>query len=142
MFSREASKKLRQEFWVAFGKSYPRKWILYDTKIKGLTLKFHFDLKGAMVVMDVEHADLEQRIELWEKLMSLRSILTENHLPNAQFEDYYLLDNQKEISRIFVAKQGVSIHDKNTWQAAMVFMSTQMASLEDFFMDYRDIING
>ncbi|HQC07300.1 MAG TPA: DUF4268 domain-containing protein, partial [Kaistella chaponensis] len=29
MFSKEEAQKYRQEFWIAFGKSFPRKWILY-----------------------------------------------------------------------------------------------------------------
>ncbi|WP_337251642.1 DUF4268 domain-containing protein [Maribacter halichondriae] len=121
MFSKEESKKLRQDFWISFGKSYPRKWILYDTKIKGLTLKFHFDLKKAMVSLDLEHADLGRRIELWEKLVSLKSILKEEYLPDTIFEDSFLLDNGKEISRIYVEVNGVSIHNKNTGKPPCIF---------------------
>ena len=33
MFNREESAKIRQEFWTSFGKSFPRKWLLYNTKI-------------------------------------------------------------------------------------------------------------
>ncbi len=38
MFSKDESKKLREDFWIFFGKSFPRKWILYNTKIKGYDL--------------------------------------------------------------------------------------------------------
>jgi len=141
MFSKEESKKLRQDFWVSFGKSYPRKWILYDTKIKGLALKFHFDIKKAMVSLDVEHPELERRIELWDTLVSLRSILTEQYLPDAIFEDSYLLENGKEISRIYVEMNGVSIHNKNTWQPAMQFLNENMTLLEGFFLDFMDIFD-
>ncbi|MGB5554238.1 MAG: DUF4268 domain-containing protein [Flavobacteriaceae bacterium] len=140
MFSKEESKKLRHHFWVAFGKSYPKKWILYDTKIKGLSLKFHFDLKIAIVSIDVEHNDLERRIELWEKLTSLKSILLEEYISNAIFEDYYLLDNGKEISRIYVELHNVSIHNKNTWQETMLFLSMQMLAFEKFYLEYYDIL--
>lgn len=140
MFSKKESKRLRQGFWTAFGKSYPRKWILYDTKIKGLSLKFHFGLKSAMVSMDVEHDDLERRIALWEKLVSLQAVLREDNLPEAQFEDCYILDNQKEISRVYVNKQGVSIHNKSTWHETMAFLNENMARLEAFFLEYGDIL--
>jgi len=140
MFSKEASKKLRQEFWISFGKSYPQKWILYHTKIKGLALKFHFDTRKAMVMLDVETQDLERRILLWEKLSSLKSILIKDYLPDAQFEDTYFLENQKEISRVFVLKEKVSIHNKKSWQETMVFLSQQMQLLETFFTDFKDIL--
>lgn len=142
MFSKEESKQLRQDFWVAFGKSYPRKWIRYDTKIKGLYLKFHFDLKVAQVSMDIETSDLGQRIQLWEKLVSLKSILIDEFLPEAQFEDSFLLENHKEISRIYIQKEGVSIHNKDTWQETMVFLNDQMGLLENFFLEYKDIMSS
>ena len=34
MYSKEESSKLREEFWTSFGKSFPRKWILYRTGVK------------------------------------------------------------------------------------------------------------
>lgn len=142
MFSKQESKKLRQDFWIAFGKSYPYKWILYNTKVKGLTLKFHFDLKTAMVSLDIDTADLEKRIELWEKLIALKSILTSDYIPDASFEDSYILENKREISRIHVKKHKVSIHNKNTWQETMLFLKDNMLNLERFFEDFRDILNS
>ncbi len=139
MFSKEESRKLREEFWIAFGKSYPRKWLLYKTDIKGLNLKFHFDLKKAIVSMDVD-GDLEQRIENWEKVISLKSILLAEYLPDVLFEDEYFLENGKEISRVYIEKKQVSIHNKNTWQETMVFFYDNMSQLEDFFMEYEDIL--
>ncbi len=140
MFSRAESKQLRQDFWIAFGKSYPRKWILYNTKIKGLSLKFHFDLKKAMVSIDIDSNDLAHRMALWEKLLSLKSILIEDFLSDAEFHDSLVLDNQKEISRIFVKKERVSIHNKNTWQETMVFLKEKMDFFERFFETYQDIL--
>ncbi len=142
MFSKEDSKRLRQDFWISFGKSYPNKWVLYDTKIKGLSLKFHFDLKMAMVSLDIETSDLDQRIKLWEKIVSLKSILIDEYLPKAEFQDFYLLENKKEISRIYVSIANVSIHNKNTWQETMQFLNQQMIHLENFFTEYNDIIDS
>ena len=142
MFSKEDSKKLRQAFWTAFGKSYPRKWILYHTKIKGLQLKFHFDVKKAMVSLDVETDDLERRIELWDKLLSLKSLLITDYLSNAIFEDSYLMENGKEISRIYVLRENVSVHNKKSWQETMIFLDTHMKKLEAFFEDYREVIEA
>jgi hypothetical protein len=142
MFSKEESKKLRQEFWIAFGKSYPRKWMLYNTKVKGLIFRFHFDLEKALVSMDVEHDDLEVRIALWEKISSLKAILRDEFLPNLVFEDYFILDNGKEISRAYVELNEVSIHTKNTWQETMVFFNENMSLFEDFFEEYHDILRS
>ncbi|HUH46095.1 MAG TPA: DUF4268 domain-containing protein [Arenibacter sp.] len=140
MFSKEESKRLRQEFWISFGKSFPRNWILHNTKIKDFSLKFHFELKRAMVSMDLENRNLEKRIELWEKLIALRSILETDYLPNIQFDASAILDNGKEISRIWVKKEDVSIHNKNTWQETMLFLKDNMIQFEAFFEEYKDIL--
>ena len=142
MYSKEESRKLREDFWVSYGKSFPRKWVLYDTKIKGLSFKFHFDTRSALVALDLED-DLENRINYWEKLQSLKSILTTDYLPDAVFKEAYILENGKEISRIYVPLvQNVSIHNKNTWQDVMVFFNLNMHQFEAFFEDYKDILDA
>ncbi len=139
MFSKSEAKQLRQEFWIAFGKSFPRKWILYDTKIKDFSFKFHFDTNKAMVSLDIENKNLEKRIDLWTKLISLKAVLTENYLSEIQFEEQSYLENETEISRIYVLKEEVSIHNKNTWQETMVFLHEKMINFEAFFNDFEDV---
>ncbi|MFP4846210.1 DUF4268 domain-containing protein [Winogradskyella sp. PE311] len=141
MFSKEESRQLRQEFWTSFGKSFPRKWILYDTKIKGVAFKFHFDTKLALIALDLED-DLENRINCWEKLVALRGILQSDYLSDVIYEEEYYLENGKEISRIYLSlKQKVSIHNKNTWREVMEFFNLNMTLFEAFFEEYKDIIN-
>ncbi|MDY2586761.1 DUF4268 domain-containing protein [Winogradskyella aquimaris] len=142
MFSKEESRLLRQEFWTSFGKSFPRKWTLYNTKIKGLSFKFHFDTKKAHISLDLED-DLENRINCWEKLVALKGILQTDYLPDAIYEEVHFLDNGKEISRIYIPlNQKVSIHNKNTWREVMEFFNTNMMLFESFFEEYKDIIKG
>ena len=142
MFSKEESRLLRETFWTSFGKSFPRKWLLYNTKLKGVSFKFYFDTKKALVALDVED-DLEHRIKYWEKLEALKTILKDDYLPNAIYEETYILENTKEISRIYVPlEQKVSIHNKNTWQDVMVFFNETMQPFEAFFMAYKDVIES
>ena len=142
MFSKEESRLLREEFWTSYGKSFPRKWTLYDTKIKGFSFKFSFDIKQALVALDIE-GDLENRITYWEKLQALKTIILNDYLPQAQFEETYFLDNGKEISRVYVPLEGkVSIHNKNNWQQVMLFFNETMSKFEDFYTDYNDVISG
>ncbi|MDG1760385.1 MAG: DUF4268 domain-containing protein [Flavobacteriaceae bacterium] len=139
MYSKVEVKALRQLFWTSFGKSFPRKWTLYNTKIKGLEFKFHFDKKSAMVCLDIDDT-IERRLELWEKIQSLQAVLLENHLPNALFEEIYYIDQDKDISRVFVLLEGVSINNKNTWQQTMEFLSLSMNQFESFFEDYNSVL--
>lgn len=141
MFSKEESKKIRQEFWTNFGKKYPRKWLLYNTKIKDLSLKFTFDTKIAQVSIDIESPDDFMRSYYFDKLISLKNIIKTDYLPNIVFDENYILDNGKIVSRIYVElDDNVSIHNKNTWERTMDFLNKKMNLLESFFIEYKDFI--
>ena len=142
MFSKEESRQIKQLFWTSFGKSFPKKWILYNTKIKGFSFKFHFDNKTAHVILDLED-DLENRINYWEKLQQTKSILTADFLPDAIFEEEYYLENGKEISRIYISLgYKVSIHNKDNWQEVMIFFNEKMNAFEAFYYEYEDFLKA
>lgn len=142
MFSKEESAKLRQEFWTSFGKSFPRKWLLYNTKIKGFSFKFVADRKHALVCLDIEHSDDIVNELLYEQLLSLKTIITGEFLPEVIFDNHYELDSGKIIHRIYVNHESkkFSIHNKNTWRDCYEFFMDIMPKFEDFFHEYEDYI--
>ncbi|WP_438423977.1 DUF4268 domain-containing protein [Aquimarina macrocephali] len=141
MFSKSESKQIRQEFWTSFGKGYPRKWLLYNTKIKDVTLKFTFTTKKAQVSIDIEPYDEIIKAYYYDKLISLKNILTTEFLEDIIYEQFYELDNGKIVSRIYVEIDNVSIHNKSTWEETMVFLSKNMDKLEEFFLGYKEYIS-
>ncbi len=141
MFSKSASKQIRQEFWTTFGKEYPRKWVLYDTKIKDVSLKFTFTTKKAQVSIDIEPGDEIIKAFYYDKFVSLKTIITSEYLEDIIFDAQYELDNGKIISRLYVTLSDVSIHSKNTWEKTMIFMNDKMSRLEAFFLEYKDFIS-
>ena len=142
MFSKEQSTLLRKEFCTSFGKSFPRKWILYNTKIKGLSIKFVADRKKAMVVLDLEHPDKIANELLFEQLLSLKNILERDYKLNLLFDGEYELDSGKKIHRIYQLHQSkFSIYNKLTWKECYLFYLESMSEFESFFEDYKDYIN-
>jgi len=142
MFSKEESTSLRKEFWTCFGKSFPRKWILYNTKIKGLSFKFVANRKNAMICLDIENPDKMANKILFEKILSLQTILKEEYLSEVIFDDSYRLENEKIIHRIYINhKDKFSIYNKNTWNSCYNFYVEVMPKFELFFLEYKDIIN-
>ena len=142
MFSKQESTSLRKEFWTCFGKSFPRKWLLYNTKIKGLSFKFVANRKNAMICMDIEHADEMVNKILFDKILSLKTILIEDYVPEVIFDDSYILENGKSIHRIYVNhREKFSIYNKDSWNSCYEFYIEIMPKLELFFYEYRDIIN-
>ena len=142
MFSKEEAQKLKKEFWTAFATSNPRKWILYNTKIKDVTFKFYVDNKKAQVLLDIEPKDDKNRIIYYEKVETLKDLLLEEYLPDAIFERDFHLSTGKVISRVWVEKTGISMNNKNHWPEIFEFFSEKMEAFEYFFFEHEDYIKN
>ena len=140
MFSKEEALQIKKDFWIAFAAEYPRKWLLYNTKIKDVTFKFYVDNKKAQVLLDIEPKDENKRIIYYEKVESLKNILLEEYLPDAIFERNFYLQNGKILSRVWVEKEGISINNKNTWPEVFKFFIEKMDAFERFFYEHEDYI--
>jgi len=141
MFSKEEAAQLRKLFWTSFGKSFPRKWLLYNTKIKGFAFKFVADRKKAMVCLDIEHPEAIANELLFDQMVSLK-VLLETELPEVIFNDAYELESGKIIHRIYVPfDKKFSIYNKDTWRDCFEFYMETMPKFELFFYEYEDFIN-
>ncbi|MFC0777958.1 DUF4268 domain-containing protein [Flavobacterium sp. HJSW_4] len=142
MYSREESQRIKREFWVAFAEKYPRKWVLYDTKIKDFSFKFYVDNKKAQVLIDIEHRSDEKRYAYFEKLEALKNILEEEFIKDLVFEKNHTLESGKNISRIWVEKLGVGFSNRNTWDIIFDFFNKNMHALEMFYLEYDEFIKN
>jgi len=140
MFSKAEAQKIKKEFWTAFAEAYPRKWLLYDTKIKDVSFKFYVDNKKAQVLLDIEPKDDEKRKIYFEKIESLQSILREEFLPEAILERDHYLETGKAISRVWVELDGISLYNMASWAVIFRFFNISMDAFERFFYEYEDYI--
>lgn len=142
MYSKAEAQRIKQEFWVTFAEKHPRKWILYDTKIKDFSFKFYVDNKIAQVIIDIEHRSLEKRTAYFEKLEALKNILEDEFIKDLIFEKNYTLENGKTISRIWIEKQGVGFSNRNHWESIFDFFFENMNALELFYLEYDEFIKA
>lgn len=140
MYSKEETQRLKREFWIDFAEKYPRKWVLYDTKIKDFSFKFYVDNKKVQVLIDIEHRNEEKRNVYFEKLESLKTILEEEFIQDLVFEKNFVLENGKINSRIWIEKSGIGFSNRNHWDAIFDFFYEKMNALELFYLEYGDYI--
>ena len=141
MYSKAEMQQLKRDFWIAFAEAYPRKWILYDTKIKDFSFKFHADGKEQAVMLDIEHRDPEKRHAYFDKVVTLREILETEFLPELDYIRDHTLDTGKVISRIWVRQYGLSVGNREHWPPIFAFFAAKMSGFEAFFADYGDYIS-
>ncbi|WP_416441455.1 DUF4268 domain-containing protein [Leeuwenhoekiella sp. A16] len=142
MYSKEESKQVREQFWIFFGKRYPRKWILYDTKVKEMNLKFSFNNHEALVSIDIETLDETIREYYFERFTSLKKLMQTEISEDLIFEENYVRTSGKVISRIYLKLAQVNIHNKNQWPEVFEFFHTNMEKIEIFWIEYQDFITA
>lgn len=140
MYSKVETQRLKQEFWIAFAEKYPRKWLLYDTKIKDFSLKFFVENTKAQVYIAIENKNDTKRIAYFEKLESLKNILEDEFIKDLIFERNFTLENGKIISKIWVEKLDVSVSNRKYWDEIFIFFNEKMDALELFYLEYDDYI--
>jgi len=140
MYSREETQRLKREFWVSFAEKFPRKWVLYDTKIKDFSFKFYVDNRKAQVLIDIEHRNDEKRLQYFEKIEALKNILEDEFVKDLVFEKEFYLENGKTISRIWVEKLDVSVSNRKYWDEIFDFFNEKMHALEMFYLEYDEFI--
>ena len=140
MYSKEESKLIKQEFWTTFGLEYPRKWILFDTKIKDFVLKFDIENKKAMVGIEITTKNEELKLIYFQKIESLKTILEEEYIKNCVFYYDYILETGKKIAKIYTTLDNVTINNKYNWEKIFHFFYENMNLLEEFFLEYEDYI--
>jgi len=140
MYSKQENQKLKQEFWVAFAQKYPKKWVLYDTKIKDFSFKFFVDNTKAQVSIEIEHRNDDKRYAYFEKLEALKAILEDEFIKDLVFQKNHTLENGKTISKIWVEQLGISVSNRSYWDMIFDFFFDKMNALELFYLEYDEFI--
>ncbi|HWS60872.1 MAG TPA: DUF4268 domain-containing protein, partial [Flavobacterium sp.] len=86
------------------------------------------------------HRSEEKRIQYFEKLESLKTILEEDYVKDLVFEKNFTLETGKTISQIWVEKTGISVSNRNHWNEIFDFFYEKMNALEMFYFEYGDYI--
>jgi len=144
MFSKEEAKRIRKEFWTAFGKMSKarkkRQWLLYNTKTKDVSLKFFADRNICGVAIDIELKNSMKRHMFFESFTSLQNVFDKEFTDGLIWDKDFLLDSEKTISRIHYDLNDVSIYKKEDWPKMFKFIFKNMKKLESLYIEYEEII--
>lgn len=143
MYSREELKQLKVEFWEGFAaycevqpylRGRKKMWRLYDTKVKGVELKFDANRKGAYVILEVNHSREDARLEMFEKLTWYKEQL-EQGMEEMTWDICFVRESGEQVARVYTAYEGIDLHRRAHWGEFFRFMATQMYQLEKNFLD-------
>lgn len=149
MYTKDELKQLKKDFWEGFGiycsnhpvlKKRKSKFMLYNTKMKGVELKFDATREGAFVILELNHKNEAERLGKFE-LFERYKILMEKDFPNGLVWDFaYARETGQEVCRIYSQKSGIDIHRRSDWMEFYRFMAEEMLKLERAFREVKDVI--
>lgn len=149
MYTQEEAKQIRQLFWDTFARRCEivpelryrkKKWILYDTKISGIDLKFDAGREDALVMIEINSRAEARRLFIFETLEKYR-ILLEEGFENGLIWDFCVVrESGQEVCRIYEKMINIDIHKQKQWPDIFNFMIDNMLKLETNFMEIRDVL--
>jgi hypothetical protein len=151
MYSQYEAKLLRKEFWIVFARRceiHPelnhkkKKWVLYDTGLSGIELKFEVTRNTAMVMIEVNSRMESRRLEIYETLQKYRLLLEDGFKEPLIWDFCYQRESGQEVCRIYTSLPNVDFHRQNQWPDIFNFLIDNMLILENNFMEIRDGIEA
>lgn len=149
MYSKDELKNLKLEFWESFAaycevqpylRGRKKIWTLYNTKVKGVELKFDATRNGAYVILEVNHRSEELRLEMFERLSWYKDTLEQDFPQGLTWDICFVRETGKEVARIYTAKEGIDFHRRQDWGDFFAFMASQMYLLERNFMSIAEYL--
>ena len=147
MYSKEEAFQIRKKFWTSFGRYMKLQssasgeevnWINYKTGIKELYFKTDVDNKSARIAIEISLKDREMQelmFEQFEEYLPLfESTIGEDWIWFRSFYD----ENGKEISKIELRLEKVSIFREENWSEIIGFLKENLLKLDEFWDIVKD----
>jgi hypothetical protein len=150
MYSKEELKQLKKEFWEGFGtycsqipalKRRKSKFMLYNTKMKGVEMKFDATREGAFVILEINLHNSKERLEKFQQFEQYKTIMEKQFPEGLIWDSAYIRECGTEVSRIYTKKTGVDLHRRYQWMEIYQFMSAEMLKLEKAFIKVKDALD-
>jgi hypothetical protein len=148
MFSKEEAKELRLEFWrklenrtrrIPGQKGLPKKWILDNTGIKGVDLRFEVTREMACVALEINHRDEDRRLKLYAKLDACKSIFEQMNEGPLTWELAYEKETGNNVCRVYNQIKA-DIYNQEQWPDIFRFLIDHMIRLEKAFLEVKDFL--
>jgi hypothetical protein len=151
MYSKDEAKMLRKEFWIVFARRCEivpelrhkkKKWVLYDTGLSGIDLKFEVSRTEALVMIEVNSRVESRRLEIFEALQKYQKFLEEGFAEPLEWDICFVRESGQEVCRIYTSLPNVDFHRQNQWPDIFNFMIDNMLLLENNLMEIKDVLEA
>jgi hypothetical protein len=151
MYNKDEAKLLRKEFWIVFARRCEivpalrhkkKKWVLYDTGLSGIDLKFEVSRTEALVMIEINSRQESRCLEIFETLQKYGKFLEEGFAEPLEWDICIVRESGQEVCRIFTSLPNVDFHHQNQWPDIFNFMIDNMLLLENNLMEIIDVLEA
>ena len=147
MYGKDETKLLRKEFWIVFARRCEivpelrhkkKKWVLYDTGLSGIDLKFEVTRQEALVMIEVNSHEEYRRLQIFETLQKYHRLLEDGFAEPLIWDYCFVTESGQEVCRIYTSLPNVDFHQQIQWPKIFNFFIDNMLILENNLLEIKD----
>jgi hypothetical protein len=148
MYSKEEAKELRLEFWrklesrtrrLPGQKGKARTWILDNTGVKGVDLRFDVTREHAIVALEINHRSEDRRLMLYAKLDACKAIFEQTYGVPLIWDYTYEKENGQQVCRVY-RQEVADLYNQEQWPDVFRFLIDNMMRMEEAFLEVKDFL--
>ncbi len=146
MYTKEEKREIRTKFWDKF-KQYTNQhgrkmasWVLKNTQIKGVQLKFDVNDMGAFVMLQIYHKRERNRHDIYERFFKYRVVINEICGDELIWDKDYIIPDFTTVSVIYFRLEDASIFNQSKWKTYYKFLFEKMSLLEEAFLEVKEVV--
>lgn len=155
MFSREEASKLRQQFWIKYGRYMKPilnaegeeiNWVNYKTGVKHIFFRLDAEQKFAKIAIEIAHPDAEVNAIIFEQLLAMKAVFADAVNEEWDWVAQATNGNGKSVARVELTLEKVSVFNQQQWPDIISFLKPRIIALDAFWCDvkpiFKDLVSG
>lgn len=151
MYSKEEASKLRQQFWITFGKymkpipsadGISVNWINYKTGVKNVFFRMNAEQDKSIISIDITHKDEQARAIYYEQFKALKVLFSDYTKEDWVWEQNSFNEYQIPFAQISISLIGLSVFNQQNWPEIISFLKPRIIALDQFWVDVKPIFEA
>ncbi len=151
MYSKDEASKIRQQFWITFGKymkpipsaeGIEVNWVNYKTGVKHIFFRMNADQRETSISIDITHPDVETRNVFYNQFMAFKTLLDDALGEEWDWQIEVVNDFDVPLSKISKSLPNSSIYNQQNWPTLISFLKPRIIALDQFWTDVKPIFES
>lgn len=149
MYSKEAFKQLKIDFWDGFKNHMSKKrsttgkrinWLHYPSDIPFIFIRSEVDAHSARFSIDIQHKDEGIRAIVWEQLNELKVVLETEMGADGVWIQNLSSTAVPAFDRIIWERTDLNIHQAHNKEEIYTFLEDRLVRFDSFYQEFKDIL--